>query len=327
MLYPLKFTPIIKEKIWGGKRLNTVLNKDLQKTDKVGESWEISAVEGSLSIVENGFLQGNDIQELIEIYMGDLVGDKVYDKFGTEFPLLIKFIDANDYLSVQVHPDDLTALKRHNSYGKTEMWYIVDAEKEAELILGFNKEIDKNEFVNSLKSKTLRDILHYEKVKNGDVYFIPSGRLHGIGAGILLAEIQQTSDVTYRVYDWDRVDSNGKPRDLHIDMAVDVIDYKYHKKYKTEYQQENNKSSKILSCDYFTTNIISINKEIERDYNALDSFVIYMAVDGDTYVEFSENEQPVTLKKGETLLLPAVLKQIFIKPVASASKLLEIYIE
>jgi mannose-6-phosphate isomerase len=327
MLYPLRFVPIIKEKIWGGNRLNTVLNKNLQGINKAGESWEISAVGSDLSIVENGFLQGNNIQELIEIYMGDLVGDKVYDKFGIEFPLLIKFIDANDYLSVQIHPDDETAMQRHNSFGKTEMWYIIDAEEDAELILGFSKDIDKKEFLNSLESKTLRNILHYEKVKSGEVYFIPSGRLHGIGAGILLAEIQQTSDITYRVYDWDRVDDNGKARELHIDNAIDVIDYKYHKKYKTQYKVEKNKSSKVIKCDYFTTNLLSIDKEIDRDYNMLDSFVIYMAVDGDTLVEFAENKEPTMLKKGETILIPAELKQIFIKPVNTVSKLLEIYIE
>jgi len=196
ILYPIKFKPIVKEKIWGGTRLKNLLNKNVEEMSNAGESWEISACGEDLSIVENGFLKDNNIQELIEIYMGDLVGDKVYDKFGLEFPLLIKFIDANDYLSIQVHPDDEFAFKHHNSFGKTEMWYIVDAEKDAELIVGFNQEMNKQKYLQHYGSGTLRDVLNFDKVKNDDVFFMPAGRVHATGPGILFAEIQQTSDLT-----------------------------------------------------------------------------------------------------------------------------------
>ncbi len=326
-LYPIKFEPIILDKIWGGSRLKNALGKHTGKTDTAGESWEISSYGKNLSVVENGFLKGNNIQELIEVYMGDLVGDKVYEKFGVEFPLLIKFIDANDWLSIQVHPDDELAFERHNSFGKTEMWYIIEAEKDAELIAGFNKEINKEKYLQHFGSGTLRNILNFEKVNKGDVFFMPAGRVHATGPGILFAEIQQTSDLTYRIYDWDRVGADGKPRETHTKLALDAMDYSYHKNYKTEYSVNKNKSSEIVKCKYFTTNIIELNQEIEKDYNKLDSFVIYMAIDGKTLIQYSENEKPMVIKKGETVLMPAIFKQVFLKPVLGKSKLLEVYID
>ena len=187
-LYPLKFTSIPKEKIWGGNRLNTILNKDFNSTEKIGESWELSALEGDVSVVKNGFLEGNDLEELIEIYMGDLVGDKVYEQFGVEFPLLIKFIDANDDLSIQVHPDNEFALEKHKAYGKTEMWYIIDVEKDSELLIGFNRSMDKNLFLDSIQNGNLSQILNREKIKPNSCYFLPAGRIHTIGKGVLLAE-------------------------------------------------------------------------------------------------------------------------------------------
>ncbi|HER08916.1 MAG TPA: mannose-6-phosphate isomerase, partial [Bacteroides sp.] len=201
-LYPLKFKPILKDKIWGGSRLREVLGKEA--SDRAGESWEISGVSGDISVVENGFLAGNDLTELVEVYMGDLVGEHIYEQFGLEFPLLIKFIDANDFLSIQVHPGDELARERHNSFGKTEMWYIVEAEADGQLIAGFNREMDRDTYLEHLQRGTLKEIVNFERVKKGDIYYMPSGRIHAIGAGVLLAEIQQTSDVTYRIYDWDR---------------------------------------------------------------------------------------------------------------------------
>ena len=194
-LYPLKFKTILKEKLWGGQNLKTSLNKNIPEGKKIGESWEISGVEDSISIVENGFLAENELDELIEIYMGDLVGDKVYDKFGTFFPLLIKFIDANDILSVQVHPDDELAKRRNGLNGKTEMWYVVNANKDAEIISGFNQEIDKNQYLEHVNDNKLPQILNYEKVKSGDVFYIPAGRVHAIGAGIVLADYLKRSNV------------------------------------------------------------------------------------------------------------------------------------
>ncbi len=325
-LYPLKFKSIYKEKIWGGDRLKKVLNKDIGALKNVGESWELSGIEGSISVVEHGFLKGNSIEELIEIYMGDLIGDVIYDKFGTEFPLLIKFIDANDYLSIQVHPDDEMGKERHNSYGKTEMWYVIDAEKDAELIVGFNQKMDKQKYLKQFGAGLLREVLNIEKVVKDDVFFMPAGRIHATGPGILFAEIQQTSDITYRIYDWDRVDDEGKPRDLHTELAVDAIDYSLRKDYKTEYVIKNNDSAEIVKCDYFTTNIIEFDKNIERDFNNLDSFVIYMGIEGETRLEYNSSNESIIIKKGETVLIPAVLTNFNLEPIGEKAKLIEVYI-
>lgn len=323
-LYPLKFKSILKEKIWGGQNLKRTLEIGIPENKKIGESWEISGVENNISIVKNGFLADNELNELIEIYMGDLIGDRIYDKFGSEFPLLIKFIDANDVLSVQVHPDDELAAKRHNSFGKTEMWYIIDSKENAELISGFKHEMNKDHYLNHLKKNELKEILNTEKVKPGDVYFIPAGRVHAIGSGIVLAEIQQTSDVTYRIYDWDRKDDKGKFRELHTDLAVDAIDFTHYKNYKTDYETEKNKSSEIIKNKYFQTEILEFDKSIEKDYNQLDSFVIYMCIEGEFEIKYYESET-ISVKKGETVLIPAVIEHLILNPVVQ-SKILEIFI-
>lgn len=323
-LYPLKFRPIIKDKIWGGTRLRDLLNKKT-KTDKAGESWEISCVPKDVSVVCNGFLKGNALEELIEVYMGDLVGDSIYDKFGLTFPLLIKFIDANDALSIQVHPDDRLAKKRHHSYGKTEMWYIIEAEKDAEIIVGFNQAVDKELYKSHLAGKSLRQILNKEKVFPGDVFFLPAGRIHAIGAGILLAEIQQTSDITYRIYDFDRLDDSGKARELHTELALDAIDYTQFNHYKTSYKKNPDFSNRIIKCNYFTAHYIELKKGTDKDYSNLDSFVIYVCVDGSFAIHYFEKEIE-TVQKGETVLLPAEIKNIRLVPATSA-RILEVFIE
>lgn len=322
LLYPLKFKPIYKEKIWGGKKLKNLLNK-IDAPDNCGESWEISAIQDNISIVSNGYLQGNSLQELIEVYMGDLIGEKIYSKFGLEFPLLLKFIDANDTLSVQVHPDDEIAKKRHKAYGKTEMWYIVDAEPDAKLVSGFNNKQTKSDYLKALNDKKLIDILNFVQVKKDDCFFIPSGRLHAIGKGILLAEIQQTSDITYRIYDWERADKNGKLRELHTDLAMDVIDFEYCKNIKTEYKLIKNNPALLTKNKYFTTNIIEIDKPISRDFSALDSFVIYMCIEGQlTINDYNEN---INISRGETVLVPAEIQELELKS-NQVCKILEVYI-
>jgi len=322
-LYPLKFAPIIKETIWGGKKLKERLNKDCL-SGKCGESWEISGVQNNISIVSNGFLAGNSLQELTEVYMSDLVGEKVYEQFGIEFPLLVKFIDANDVLSIQVHPDDKLAKKRHNAFGKTEMWYIIESEENAELISGFNQKINKEVYLKYLHDSNLEEILNFEKVSSGDVFFMPAGRVHAIGKGILLAEIQQTSDITYRIYDWKRKDENGKGRELHTELAVDAIDYSYHDEYKTNYQVVPDGITNLVECDFFHTNLLKLTRPVARDYMNIDSFVIYMCMEGKFSIDFAGNSEHVL--KGETILLPAELKNIQINPLEE-SKLLEIYIK
>jgi len=324
-LYPLKFTPIYKDKIWGGNKIKSVLNKDYGNLPNCGESWELSGVEGNVSIVTNGYLAGNDLNELIEIYMGDLVGEGIYEHFGNEFPLLIKFIDANDDLSIQVHPDDEMAAERHNSYGKTEMWYVIQADKGSKLQSGFNQQVDQELYLEKLEEVALTDILNFEEVTSGDVFFIPAGRVHAIGKGILLAEIQQTSDITYRIYDYDRRDDKGNTRELHTDLALDAIDYTVFPEYKASYEPKMNESVELASCKYFTTNVIDLNKTVEKDYNKLDSFVIYICLEGELLIETEAGNE--TIKLGETILLPAVIESVSLKPVSGKAKLLEVYID
>lgn len=319
----LKFKPILKDKIWGGEKLIKLLNKKSTRKD-IGESWEISDVEGDTSVVLNGNLKGKSLKELISEHKAALVGEKVYQHFGEKFPLLIKFIDAKEALSIQLHPNDALAKKRHNSFGKTEMWYVMQADEKANLIVGFKKEVTPKEYVQHLKSKTLLDILNVDEVKKGDVYFIPTGRVHAIGAGVLLAEIQQTSDITYRVYDWDRPNPDGTFRELHTEEAIDAIDYSVKKTYKSEYSKQQNTSKEIVTCPYFTTNVLPIKGTISINHNNKDSFVIYMCVAGS--VEFQYENKTEKLHFGETILVPASIKTILISSEEKA-ELLEVYIK
>ncbi len=323
-LYPIKFSPICLEKIWGGNRLKTLLGKNYDLKN-CGESWEISGYDGKVSVVANGFLKGNDLNELIEIYMGDLVGDKVYEKFGNEFPLLIKFIDAQDDLSIQVHPNDELSKERHNAFGKTEMWYVVDAADGALINSGFNQPVDREKYLEFLESGNLTDLLKYDETKVGDVFFIPAGRIHAICKGALVTEIQQTSDVTYRIFDYNRKDDKGNLRELHTDLALDAIDFSYLDDYKTKYSAELNKSTEIVSCKYFTTNILEFDKIIEKDYFQIDSFVIYITLEGNFEIETETGTEKIG--KGETVLIPASIDFLKIKPTNGKVKLLEVYIK
>jgi mannose-6-phosphate isomerase len=324
LLYPFKFRPILKDVIWGGTRLRDRLGKAC-RTDTCGESWEVSGVQGNISVVDNGFLQGNDLQEIIEVYMGELVGDHIFDRFGLEFPLLIKFIDAEQLLSIQVHPDDELARQRHKAYGKTEMWYILEAEEGAELISGFRKVINRDIYLEHFNRKTLHEILNYEKVRTGDVFFMPAGRVHSIGAGILLAEIQETSDITYRIYDWDRLDKSGKGRKLHTDLAVDAIVYDDPQRYRMTYDIENNSRVTVVDSPWFTTGIIDLDQPVEKDFNFIDSFVIYLCVGGKAEIHYG-GKTAETIRTGETVLIPASLKIITIRP-EGKTRLLEVFVK
>lgn len=325
MLYPLKFKPILKQTIWGGDKL-AGKSENTQVKSSIGESWEISGVQDNISVVADGPLEENTLEELVEIYMGDLVGDKIYEKFGVEFPLLIKFIDARDNLSIQVHPDDATAKERHNAYGKTEMWYLLDAEPDAGLIMGFKHDTTKEEYLQGLRSNTLPALLNTEKVKKGDCFFIPAGTVHAICKGCFIAEIQQTSDITYRIYDYDRRDKNGNPRELHTDLATDVINYSEQKQHAIHYHQHENHTEELVSCKYFTTNYLKFDREIEKDYIALDSFVIYMCLNGSFHIVY-DTDKTVQVNKGDTILVPACLKNLFLLPQkGKEAEILEIYI-
>jgi mannose-6-phosphate isomerase len=322
-LYPLVFQTQYKDKIWGGNKIKTVLGKDFGNLPNCGETWEISGVQGNISVVKNGALQGKNLVQLIQEYKDQLVGKKVYEKSGDEFPLLIKFIDANDDLSIQVHPDDALALKRHNSLGKTEMWYVFEADKGAKLNAGFNKEINQETYLKHLQNKTLDEILNFEDVAVGDVYFLPAGRVHYIGKGVCLAEIQQTSDITYRIYDFDRKDDKGNLRELHTDLALDAIDYKYYGDYKTKYTHNENAPVELVKCQYFKTQLLEIDTVFTANYNHIDSFVIYICFEGSAIV--SSDHGNIELHKGDSILLPAVINNVTLTPQDSC-KFLETYV-
>jgi mannose-6-phosphate isomerase len=322
-LYPLKFEPILKEKIWGGDALVRDYGKNGYNIKNVGESWELSGISGDLSIIRNGFLAGNNIEEIIEVYMGDITGEAVYEKFGNEFPLLIKLIEAKDVLSIQVHPGNDLAKKRHNAYGKTEMWYILQSEKNAKIYAGFSKPVTRELYINSLNNSSIQNILNIERPEPGDTFFIPAGTVHAIGSGIVLAEIQQTSDVTYRIYDWGRKNEKGESRELHTDLALDAIDFKSPVRNKIRKEVNANRPVNLVNCEFFYTNIINFNKQIERDYNLIDSFVVYICTEGQFSIRCDERSE--TVSKGETILLPALIREVILQPEPDAS-LLEIYI-
>jgi mannose-6-phosphate isomerase len=322
-LYPLKFDPILKEKIWGGNLLSDYYGKKPGNLKNIGESWELSAVSENLSVISNGFLAGNNIEEIIEVYMGDITGESVYEKFGNEFPLLIKLIEARTDLSIQVHPDNELAKKRHKAYGKTEMWYILRSDKDAKIFTGFRSPVTRESYINALKSDMLHDLLNIEIADSGDTFFTPAGRIHAIGAGIVLAEIQQTSDITYRIYDWGRTDQNGKPRELHTDLALEAIDFKASGKNKIRIEQHKNKPENLVSCEFFDTNIIHFNEHITRDYNLIDSFVVYICTEGSFFLRWDGKSEKIM--RGETILLPAVISDVVLSPEPEAT-VLEIYI-
>ena len=319
-LYPLKFQPILKDKIWGGQKLQQILHKPTTSKN-AGESWEISDVEGDTSIVANGALQGSSLSYLLETHTSDLLGEKNFRQFGTKFPLLIKFIDAKEDLSVQLHPNDQLAKARHNSFGKTEMWYVVQADPESNLIVGFNQKMTQELYLKHLEDKTLQRILNFDAVQAGDTYFIEVGRIHAIGAGVLLAEIQQTSDITYRVYDWDRVDSEGNERELHNEIALEAFDFDMPDNFRVDYTKDSDTATELVSCPYFTTNILKVQKTILKE-NTHDSFMIYMCVEGTAQIEVDGN--PTEISMGETVLIPACMQRFSIS--AKHAKLLEVYV-
>ena len=321
-LYPLKFKPILKEKIWGGNKLQQLLDKDQGDLKNCGESWELSGVPGDVSIVAEGPLTGQSLNELMAIYTSELMGEHVYTQFASSFPLLIKFIDANQDLSIQVHPDDALAMERHNSFGKTEMWYVVQADEGAELISGFNKTTSEEEFKQVFEAGQITSLLNSEHVEADDTFFLPAGRIHTIGQGMVIAEIQQSSDVTYRIYDFDRVDDKGNARDLHIEEAYEAMDYNFYDDYKTSYNHQD-QDVNLASCNYFSTNRVIINAKEHRDYGQIDSFVVLMILEGHGNLYFDAGRLPI--KKGDTILVPACLSGIEIEAAATV-KLLEVQV-
>ena len=321
MLYPLKFKPVFLDKIWGGQKIRTRLGLDFAPLTNCGEVWALSGVPGCQTKIRNGFLKGNELNEILEVYMDELVGEQVYNRYGNEFPLLIKFIDANDYLSIQVHPDDALAQKRNIGRGKTEMWYILDAEPGAGLIRGFSREVTPELYLEYLEKKRLREILQEEKVKTGDAYYIPAGTVHALGPGILLAEIQQTSDTTYRIYDWDRVDDHGKSRELHIDLALEAIDFRKYHPGPGEHPSGTGNYRQLVTGPYFKTSFLNLDSGSEKYYSDNDSCMIFIGTEG-TF-SLITGDHRVEVKTGEVALMPAIIDS-FTVVAESKSSLLEV---
>ena len=322
-LYPMKFLPLFKNKVWGGNTIAS-LGFDYSPLPNCGELWALSGVRDNESVIDNGFLKGNNLSEVLEIYMGDLVGERNYLRFGNEFPILVKLIDANDKLSIQVHPDDQLARQRGMENGKTEMWYVVRAQEGAEIVDGFATNVTPAEYQQFLAQARLEDILHVERPKEGDVFFIPAGRVHAIGKGLLLAEIQQTSDCTYRIYDYNRPGDDGKLRELHTDEAQDAIHFEPTKDGKRHYAYHENETVQLAECPYFTTNLLALSQPLHKNLAQLDSFVAYLCVDGIAAVRALG--QIVPFHAGECVLLPAAADMAELHPQGTA-KLLEVYVD
>lgn len=323
-MYPIKFDPILKSTIWGGDKIIPFKNIDI-KQEQVGESWEISDVQGDESVVSEGEYKGKRLSELVKEFKGKFVGESNYERFGNTFPLLIKFIDANDDLSIQVHPDDKLAKERHNSMGKTEMWYVIDnAQGKAHLRSGLSKNITPEQYSQMIEDNTICDALTDYAVKPGDVFFLPAGRIHSIGAGCFIAEIQQTSNITYRIYDFNRKDKNGNTRELHTELSKDAIDYSVQKDYCTSYTPIKNEPIELVQCSYFTTSVYDLTENMTMDYSELDSFVIFICMEGGCTIKDNEGNT-LPLHAGESVLFPATTKEVKVE-VESNVKFLETYV-
>ncbi len=325
-LYPLKFKPFLLDKVWGGHNLSQKLKKCEPQREQLGESWEISTFNQYVSEVSCGDLKGKNLTDLIHLYKDELMGKKNYDTFGTMFPLLVKFIDTSQFLSLQVHPEDDFAKQYFNQNGKSEIWYIIEHEEHAKLIRGFNTKMTNTEFVERLNTKKLEEVLFYDDVAKEDIVYVPAGCLHGIGPGILLVEIQQCSDLTFRVYDWDRNGIDGKPRELHTELALQVINFEDREDTKIEYAKTLNTEAHVIANDFFKINYLWFDNELTRDYLAIDSFVIYVCVHGECLIKYQDSKE-VRLEFGETILIPASIKNITLKTINNKEcKILETFV-
>lgn len=316
MLYPLKFIPIYKSMVWGGDKICQY--KGIESGQKnIGESWELSGVAGNESVVANGEYAGRTIVELISEFREQLLGLKLYEVYGNKFPLLIKFIDARDDLSIQVHPDDAMAKSIHGeAFGKTEMWYVVSADQGAHLMSGLSTTVTPEEYVTRVDNNTITDVLCDYEVSPGDVFFLPAGRIHSIGQGCFIAEIQQTSDLTYRIYDFGRLGLDGNPRELHTELAKAAIDYSVSEDYRTDYKSVINEDTPLVECEYFKTHPLDLTESVSVDIKSKDSFMIAICIEGAGELKDSYGNT-VSLKQGETLLIPAITEWINLTPCTS----------
>lgn len=337
----MKFKPLLKSIVWGGDKILKYKNLDLEEKH-IGESWEVSGVEGSLSVIANGSLSGKTLKEAIEEHKDRLVGRKPYTRFGSKFPLLVKFIDAHNDLSIQVHPDDEMAKRIYGkeAFGKTEMWYILDADKGASLNVGFNQTISKEEFEDKIAKKNITEVVKNHIVSKDEVYYVPAGRIHSICSGCFILEIQQSSDYTYRICDYDRPGIDGKPRDLHVELAKEALDFEVRNDYKIDWEHLRNNENLVLECDFFKIYQYELDKTYTKDTYNLDSFIVAVCIEGEGEISMSEGDaaeevcgcesngsamaeamacgipdsKTIKIKQGETVLIPASSKSVSFIP-------------
>lgn len=325
-LYPLLFQPNLHTVVWGGTRLRPY--KGLTPTDEpIGESWEVSAVPSSVSIVSNGELAGKDLVSVIGMDPEAVLGKAVNEKYHGKLPLLVKFIDARRDLSIQVHPNDEMAARVHGKMGKSEMWYVIDAKPGSYLYSGFKNQISSYEFKKRIEDGTITDVLARHEVKTGDVFYLPAGRVHAICNGILLAEVQQSSDLTYRIFDYNRPGLDGKPRELHTELAAQALDFHVEDEYRTIYHNEENRANLIIDSPYFSVRVMEVTQPFHRCLLKYDSFIICMCLRGDCRISIRSTGDEVVLKEGNSCLIPAAIADYDVTPLSGSSQILDAFID
>ena len=324
--YPLLFEPNLHTVVWGGNQLRTY--KGLEPTDEpIGESWEVSAVPSSTSVISNGEWKGRDLTSVISEHPEEILGRSVNNKYHGQLPLLVKFIDAKRDLSIQVHPNDEMAQREHGKMGKSEMWYIIKADEGAHLYAGFKQEITPYEYQKRVEDGSITEILADHKVKSGDVFYLPAGRVHAICGGIMLAEVQQSSDVTYRIYDYNRPGLDGKPRELHTELAAKALDYHVEKNYLTDYQASKDQAVQIVDTPYFDVRVMEISSPFHRNLLKYDSFIISMCIEGDCKIKIRSTGEEILLKEGNSTLIPAMIADYDVIPLHGVSRILDAFID
>ena len=325
-LYPLLFKPNLHTVVWGGNQLRPY--KGLEPSDEpIGESWEVSAVPTSTSIVSNGIYAGKDLISVINEHPDAILGKKVNEKYNGKLPMLVKFIDAKSDLSIQVHPNDEMAMREHGKMGKSEMWYVIKADEGAHLYAGFKQEITPEEYQQRIADGTITNVLADHKVKAGDVFYLPAGRVHAICGGILLAEVQQSSDVTYRIFDYNRLGMDDKPRELHTELAAKALDYHVIDNYRTEYVDSSNKAVQVIESPYFSVRVMEVSKSFHRDLKKYDSFIITMCIEGDCKIRVRSTDEEIILNKGNSTLIPAAIADYDIVPWHRKTRILDAFID
>lgn len=325
-LYPLLFWPNMHSVVWGGERLCAY--KGLaQMAEPIGESWEVSAVPSSTSIVSNGVFKGRDLISVISEYPEAILGKAVNERYQGKLPLLVKFIDAKQDLSIQVHPNDEMAQREHGKMGKSEMWYVIRADEGAHLYAGFKTEISPEEYERRVADGSIVEVLADHSVKAGDVFYLPAGRVHAICGGILLAEVQQSSDVTYRIYDYNRPGMDGKPRELHTELAARALDYHVEENYRTDYIDSTNRATQIIDTPYFDVRVMEISKPFHRDLRKYDSFIISMCIEGSCKISVRSTGYEILLRQGHSTLIPAAIADYDVVPLAGTTRLLDAFID